>query len=512
MRRFPRVLSALAGLTLAALAMPQSAAAQDEAAECSVNLFAPQNLATVSIELQRAAQYLTDEAATDQQREDAVNILREAGRDLSNERRYRANPVGRAFALGQMYILWMHTSDELRTMSERDLGLSRNADAQVELLPTADSLFDLVEAEGPACAELTYAWRVSRPWNYRVTTAYRLIGEGNLEEAERLLNESMLLDANSPFTYNAFAQIEAQRENIPAMLEQLGKAIELSQQDTSLAETTRQMRVQYASVLQGYAGGLTDTAERNRELRRAAELFLELGLESPNDPNGPAFLSQVLDVGMMMQDTALVSRVLNTLLASPGAFPDLSLLLGAETARMTTRNDDAIALYRGVLAKNPYVRDANYFLAYLLLEKKEAAEALPLTEKLIELDPSNPDNYLMRSIALREVANTETNAQQKRQLTQRADSVGQREATMRHKVTVTVFERRANGATLQGTIENRSQAARTYTLEVQFIDAEGNVLDTQSVTTESVAPNAFAEFTVRSSVEGIGAWKYKPLT
>lgn len=510
MLRFSRIFAVVC--VFAAILAPRAAVAQIADDECSVNLFAPTALAEASIELQRAAQFLTDEAATDAQRQDALNILRDVGGDLSSERRFRANPVGRAFALAQLYMLWMHTDDELRTMSERELGLSRNADAQVTLLTSADSLLDIVEAQGPTCGELTFPWRLSRPWNYRVTTAYSLIGEGKLDEAEAMLNEALVLDTTSPFTYNALAQIEAQRENIPAMLEQLGKAIELAQQDTSLAETARQMRTQYASVLQGYAGGLADTTERNRELVRAAELFLELGLEAPNDPNGPAFLSQVLDVGMMIQNDELVSRVLNTLLASPDAFPDLSLLLGAETARMGDRSDDAITLYRAVLEKNPYVRDANYFLAYLLLEKDAAADVLPLTERLVEIDPSNPDNYLMRSIALREAANSEANAQRKRELTQQADRIGERESSMQHKLTVTVFERRGDGATMMGTIENRGSAAKAFTVAVSFIDREGNVLDTQTVTTESVAPNSLVEFTVQSSAEGIGAWKYAPLT
>jgi tetratricopeptide (TPR) repeat protein len=98
------------------------------------------------------------------------------------------------------------------------------------------------------------------------------------------------------------------------------------------------------------------------------------------------------------------------MVADAGPYNDLTLLLAADMARMFDRNDDAMAMYAGALDKNPNIRDASYFLAFMYYEKKDGARMLPLTSKLVEIDPSNPDNYLLQSEALKLAAQSETDA------------------------------------------------------------------------------------------------------
>jgi tetratricopeptide (TPR) repeat protein len=494
-----RVSALVAAAALAAVA-PRALQAQ---ATCSVDLYTPAQLAQASI--------LINKAAEAPEGEEGAKALRDAGRLLGDARRFAGNPTGHAMARAQLYVLWMHRADTPASMTIQELNMGRDRETRITLMPTVDSLFTIVETALPDCASEIDRWRQSKPWNDRITAAYRLLGAGNVDSAEAMAREAMILDRRSPFLYNALAQIAAARNDMTGMLTQLGKAIELANQDTSLVETTRQMRTQYASVLQGYAAGLTDPAERNRELTRAARLFLELGLESPMGQDGPAFLSQVLDIGMMTQNDSLIDAVLTPLLATPDAFPDISLLLGGETARMRQRPADAMALYRAALAKNPNIRDANYFLAYLLLEANKPAETTGLTDKLIEIDPSNPDNYMMKSIATRQVAQAAATPAERTALTRQADQLTQQESQMTLRLQVTSFERRAEGAVLQGTIENRGRAAKAYTVNVSFLDLQGAVVETVSVTTAEVAPNGTGEFTVTATKPGIVAWKYAPV-
>jgi tetratricopeptide (TPR) repeat protein len=494
-----RVPALVVAAALVAVA-PRALSAQ---ADCPVDLFTPAQLGQASI--------LVNKAAEDPASEEGLKALRDAGRLLTDARRFSGNATGSAMARAQLFVLWMHRADTPAAMTPAELGMGRDRETRITLINTVDSLFTVVETAMPACQAETDRWRQSGPWNARITAAYRNISAGQPDSADFYVREAMILDRRSPFLYNALAQIAAARNDMQGMLGHLGKAIEIASQDTSLAETTRQMRTQYASVLQGYAAGLPDAAERNRELTRAARLFLELGLSAPMAQDGPAFLSQVLDIGMMTSNDTLINDVLTPLLANPDSFPDISLLLGGETARMKTRTADAMALYRAALAKNPNIRDANYFLAYLLLDQNKFADALPLTTKLIELDPSNPDNYMMASIATRQVAQTESNAQQKAALTRQADQLGTQESTMPQRVQVLSFERRAEGAKLDGSIENRGRAAKAFTLEVSFLDATGAVVETVSTTTAEIAPNAVGEFSVTATKPGIVAWKYAPI-
>jgi tetratricopeptide (TPR) repeat protein len=252
----------------------------------------------------------------------------------------------------------------------------------------------------------------------------------------------------------------------------------------------------------------TDVAARNAKLARAARMYLAIGAEDPSSKDGPAYYSAALDIAMLTQDQALIGEILNPMIEDPTPFPDLTLLLGAETSRMMSKSDNAMALYKAALAKNPNIRDANYFLSYMLLEAKKPAETTALLERLVTIDPGNPDNVMMQSMAVRLVAEAERDARKKADLIRQVNALMARESAMPYRVQVTRFERRAEGAVWSGTVENRSNAAKTYTIEVSFLDTEGNVLETQSVTTSSAAANATVTFEVTAVQAGIVAWKY----
>ncbi len=485
-------------VALAATLTPALAAAQ--ASECPVELYQPTQLAQAAVFIQQAA--TATEGAV------AAKALRDAANMLKDERRFASNPTGLTFAKGQIMILWLHQDPAPVEMTQFDMNLGRDRVAKINLLHTADSLLTLVETAQPSCASEIDKWRQSRPWNTRIGAAYRLIGTGNIDSAEVYAKEAYILDRRSPFIYNAFAQIAMKRNQTDEMFRQIEKAIELASRDTALVETARQLKTQYAGTLQETAMAETVPAARNEKLARAARMYLAIGAEDPASKDGPAYYSAALDIAMLIQDQALLGEILNPMIEDPTPFPDLTLLLGAETARLLTKNDNAMALYRAALGKNPNIRDANYFLSYMLLEAKKPAETTALLERLVSIDPGNPDNVMMQTMAVRQVAEGERDARKKAELIRQVNALMARESAMPYRVQIVRFERRAEGAVWSGTVENRSTAAKTYTLEVSFLDAEGNVVETQSVTTSSAAANATVPFEVTAVQAGIVAWKY----
>lgn len=490
---------ALAALAALAAALAP-AALRAQALECPVDLYKPSQLAQSTIFIQQAANNPEGEAG--------AKALRDAARLLQDERRFASNTVGLAFAKAQIFVLWLHQDNPPTEMTIQELNLGRDRNTKVNLLRATDSLLTIVETAHPECAEEIDRWRQSRPWNARIGTVYRLLGENKLDSAEIYLAEAEVLDRRSPFLYNAQAQIAFRRENIPLMLEKLEKAIELASRDTAMAETATQLRTQYASTLQASAMQEQDAAARNEKLGRAARMFLAIGEEDPMGQDGPAFYSAAIDIAMLTQDQELLREILQPMIEDPTPFPDLTLLIAAENSRMMNKPQDAIALYRGALGKNPNIRDANYFLAYLLLEQKKPTEMTPYVDKLLEIDPGNPDNVLMKTMSVREVAEAEKNTQRRQQLIREVEGLMKREAEMPQRVQVTRFERRAEGAVWQGEIENRGRAAKAFTIEVSFLDGEGNTLETLTTTTESAAPGATVNFEVTAKEPGIVAWKY----
>ena len=76
---------------------------------------------------------------------------------------------------------------------------------------------------------------------------------------------------------------------------------------------------------------------------------------------------------------------------------------------------------------------------------------------------------------------------------------------------VTQFARGSARAVLNGEIENRGTAPKSFNLSLEFLDREGKVVATQEVPVEGVAPQSSKPFTVTVPQGGIVAFRYKPL-
>ncbi len=480
-----------------------SPAVAQDAAECTVDTYQPAQLAQAGITIGRAASAATAD--------DARKALRDAMKFLKDEdETTEVNPVGTGFLKAQIYVLWLHQDSVSDVMTNEALNAPGPKSGTVDLVVASDSLLDAVEAQGPACAELTAQWRQSKPWTDRLNKAYQFLGAGMVDSADYYVRRAALLSDKSPFVHNALAQIADNRGDKEGLLSHLKMAIEQAEGDTSMTQTRRQMRFQYAMNLQAVAMS-GDAANRDARLDEAATLFGELLHEAPASPEAAYAFSAASEIIAMQQDTTAGRELLSAMAAEPSKYTDLTLLLAADMARLLNRNDDAMTFYAAALAQNPNIRDANYFLAFMQYEKKDAAKMLPLTTKLLEIDPSNPENYILHSEALKLAAETETDPAKKKALMAQSAEAAKQEASMPHKLLVTQFERRDEGALLRGAVENRSKTAKAYTVTMDFLDASGAVV--QSVTAEvpPVEPNAMGEFTLEATAPGIVAYKYAPI-
>ncbi|MGA1310204.1 MAG: hypothetical protein ACO31W_09430 [Gemmatimonadaceae bacterium] len=474
--------------------------------ECPVETLTPAALTTATLSVNRAVQ--ADSAS-------APKALRDAMKALSDEKKFASNLVGAGFLKAQIYVLWMHQGGTGETMTLEQLGASfpRGQGGQtVDLARAADSLLAAVEAAGPACADLTLQWRQSKPWTERINKAYTAFGAGNIDSASYWTERASLLYATSPFVYNIKAQLASARGDTPTMLAQLRLAVAAAAKDTSLAETEKQLRFQLASTAQTYAmtGGAAQKAELNAE---ALEIFQGLLEKYPGTMDGTYAFSAGSEIIQLQADSAALRTFLAPLVTNPAQYTDLTLLLGAETARASQRSADAIALYEGALAKNANIRDANYFLAYLYYEAKAPEKMLPLTDRLIAIDPSNGDNYLMKAYAYSLMVAAEKDPKKKAEYQKLQDSLSAEEAKLAaaHKMQVTRFERKAQGAALGGSVENLAKMARSFTVAVEFMDTTGRVLETMTAQVPETAPGARGEFLLEPTTAGIVAFRYQPL-
>lgn len=496
--RLSRALSLLC-LPLALAARP--ALAQD-AAECPVDVYQPSQLTQAGLTIQKAA------ASTNPA--DAAKNLRDAMRYLQDEKRLAGNPIGAGFLKAQIYVLWMHQEGVGDQMTNEALNTKGPKTESVDLVASTDSLLKVVEAMGPSCLPETIEWRKAKPWIERINKAYSFLTAGELDSATFYVNRAALLFPSSPFVHNAFAQLADKRGDKPTMLAKLRLAIAAAKQDTSLAETQRQMEFQLATNLQQWAnlGGAAEKGALNKE---ALELFTTLLRTYPAGDDAAYALSAAGEIISLAQDSAAARELLAPMVADAKPYSDLTLLLGADVARVFSRNSDAMALYAGALEKNPNTRDASYFLSFMYYEAKMAAPMMALTEKLLQIDPSNPDNYLMRAYAIKLTADEEKDATKKAALMKQMTEFTTREATMTHKLLISRFERRANGGLLTGTVENRGKADKAFTVKMDFLDLAGNVVETMTAEVPAVKPTATGTFEMLATKPGIVAYRYEAL-
>ncbi|MCC7001500.1 MAG: tetratricopeptide repeat protein [Gemmatimonadaceae bacterium] len=496
-----RLLRAVPALALVLAAAP---AAAQGAVECPVDVYTPTQLAQAGVFVGRAVQ--AGESP------EAQKSLRDAMKFHQDDKKLAANPVGAAYQRAQIYILWMHQEGIGETMTVEQLNLKGAKGQTINILEAAAAALKDVDALSPACAAETAQWRGSKPFIDRINKAYTFLGADAVDSAAYYAERSALLNPTSTFVLNAQAQVAFKRGDVPKMLGHLREAIAEAAKDTSLADTKKQMQFQLAQTAKDYAmtGGAADKAALTKE---SLAMFTELLREHAATTEGSYAFSASAEMIAASQDSAAAKELLAPMVADASPYHDLTLQLAADVARMFGRNDDAMAMYRGALAKNPNIRDANYFLAYMYYEAKQPDKMMPLTDKLMEIDPSNGDNFLMRAYAYSLMAGAEKDAKKKAELLKIQDEFAGKEAALatQHKLTVSRFERKAEGGVLAGQIENFTKAAKSYSLTMHFLDASGAVLE--SVTTEVAGVKAGdrGTFEIKATKPGIVAYKYDAL-
>ncbi|MFN0098315.1 MAG: hypothetical protein ACKVS7_06550 [Gemmatimonadaceae bacterium] len=496
-----RLFRAVPALALALAAAPVAA---QQAAECPVDVYTPNQLAQAGLMINRAVQ--AGESP------DAQKSLRDAMKFLQDEKKLAANPVGAAYQRAQIYILWMHQDGIGEQMTVEQLNAKGTKGQTINIFEAAVAALKDVDALSPACAAETAQWRGSKPFIDRINKAYTFLGADALDSASYYAERSAMLNPNSAFVLNAQAQVAFKRGDVPKMLGHLRAAITEASKDTSLAETKKQMQFQLAQTAKDYAmtGGAADKAALTKE---SLAMFTELLREFAATTEGSYAFSAASEMIAAAQDTAAAKALLAPMVADASPYHDLTLQLAADVARMFGRTDDAMAMYRGALAKNPNIRDANYFLAYMYYEAKQPDKMMPLTEKLMEVDPSNGDNFLMRAYAYSLMSGVEKDAKKKAELLKMQDEFAGKEAMLaaQHKLTVSRFERKAEGGTLAGQIENFTKSAKTYALTMHFLDASGAVVESVSTEVAAVKAGDRGTFEIKATKAGIVAYKYDAL-
>lgn len=421
------------------------------------------------------------------------------------------NPTARNYLRGEAYILFLMRPNTPSVVPRSALGLTTNPTGTIDLYVAADSVFSIVEKASPECATTITQWRQQKPWLNALNGAISALNAGQLDSAETLAKRSLVLDRHAPYAYSVLGSIAQSRKNLPAASDYWKRALAAAGTDTVYADV--RMKTMYEIASAGSDAAETQTGAAKRAAAKAA---IKPWQDYIAVANNDLLLADAIDQAGRMYvaagDSATVPTVYAPMLANPAKYGEISLVHAGVVATRNGHQADAIKLFDAALTQNPYSRDAINNLAATYIQNSEFPKAFPLIDRLIALDPSNPDNPLLYAFAYQGLYKGTKDKKLQKIYTDSLVFFNAKSEDAPVKVVVTEFTRRPDQTLLGGTIENRGTTSKTYTMNVELLDKAGTVISTETATVGPVAPKKSGTFKITSAKGGAYGYRYKPVT
>lgn len=420
------------------------------------------------------------------------------------------NPTARNYLRGEAYILYLMQPNTPAVVPRSALGLTTNPTGTIDLYAAADSAFSMVEKASPECVTTISQWRQQKPWLNALNGAINALNAGQLDSAEVLAKRSLVLDRRAPYAYSVLGSVAESRKNWSAANDYWKQALEAAGTDTTYADVRIKTMYEIASAASDRAEAATGAARR-----AAARDAIKPWQDYLTVANNDLLLADAIDNAARMYvdagDSASVATVYAPILANPSKYGEIALVHAGVVATRNGHEADASKLFDAALAQNPYSRDAVNNLAATYIQNGQFPKAFPLIDRLITLDPSNPDNQLLYAFAYQGLYKGTKDKKLQKIYTDSLVYFNSKSENAPVKLMVSEFTRRPDQTTLSGTIENRGTTAKTYNLSVDLLDKSGAVITTETATVGPVAPKATAKFKITSAKGGVYGYRYKPL-
>ena len=421
------------------------------------------------------------------------------------------NPTARNFLRGQAYIIYLMQPNAQPVVQRGTLGMTTNPTATVDLYAAADSAFSIVEKASPECATVTSQWRQQKPWLNALNGAINALNAGQLDSAEMLAKRSLVLDRHAPYAYSVLGSVAQQRKNSAAAMDYWKQALTAAGTDTIYADVRTKTLYEIASAGSDRADAATGAAKR-----AAAKEAIKPWQDYMAVANNDLLLADAIDNESRMYvdagDSVSVSSVYAPMIANPSKYGEISLVHAGVVATRNGHQADALKLFDAALAQNPYSRDAINNLAATYIQNNQFPKAFPLIDKLVSIDPSNPDNQLLYAFAYQGLYKGTKDKKLQKIYTDSLVYFNNKSENMPVKLSVTEFTRRPDQTMLAGTIENRGTTPKTYSVSFEILDKSGTVISTETASVGPVAPKKSGTFRITSAKGGAYGYRYKPVT
>jgi tetratricopeptide (TPR) repeat protein len=463
----------------------------------------------------KATLFLQQAATSVQAKQDATKPLKLAIGALttpSKDSKEVADSVGRAYYLGQAYILMLQQPGVAMSGPRAGYGITTEPTANIDLLAAADSAFTMVEKAQPACAAEISQWREQKPWLESVNAAIAAVNAEHFDSAEVFARRALTIDRRAPYAYTVLASVATNKKDYPTAVSMMRKAIEAASADTIYNDARQNAMYDLANTLftQYDAASGAEKATIGKQAIEAWEAYIPVGTQDARVARAQSVAAQI---ALALKDTAQYSRIYAPVLASPAKYGDQALLNAGVIATQAGRVQDAVTLFSAVVDRNPYQRDALKNLAASYIGSNQPAKVAPIVDKLLALDPNNASNWLLYAYGYSGLLKTTKDAKLTKAYTDSLVKYNTKSEKLTPNVEVREFSLDAvdKTATLAVTIENRGTTSKSYTMLVEFLDKTGAAVGTQSVNVGPVAPKATAPFKATVKAENVVGYRYKPI-
>jgi tetratricopeptide (TPR) repeat protein len=403
-----------------------------------------------------------------------------------------------------------------------DVGFTTDPDVTIDLLATADSLLDAVEANAPGCKDETENWRRG-PYSTIVNDAVNAYNAQQVDSAEVLVRRSLMIYDNYPvayFGYNILGNIQQSKDDMPGAIASFKKVAELMKGDTSVVND-RKTTVILVAQLMIDQGEKAEGEAKTKAMNDVVAYLQEYLKEFPGDMKAQ---SAIATAQLKSGDIAAARRLFDEMLSNPDKYTDLNLLEAGVGAARASQNGLAAQLFEAGLKKNPYSRDGLFNLATVYTDSALGKmEMMPeVLKRLQAVDPENPDNAQLAALYWQAKARGLRAAAEGKDLPHPA-AVAFKDANdsllvyytkfqeAKAKVTFNLFSHDEGRHILAGSVENRSDEEKSYTLKFEFLDVTGKVLESRDVAVEGVKGKGSKSFRIElTDKPGVVAFRYAP--
>ncbi|MEP6905234.1 MAG: hypothetical protein ABI875_04075, partial [Gemmatimonadales bacterium] len=262
-----------------AFAQSPAAAAAPAAPTCEIDNGKPQAIARATFSMARAQSAIKTGNPTKDLR-DVVALVSPAPVE-------KDNPVGRAYLLGQAYILLLDQPTITPITNRSSVGLTTDPTGTIDLFLAADSAWRKVEATSPGCSALGQQWRQQKTWLAVTNGAINALNANKLDSAEYFARRALILDHSSPYAYSVLASVAKAKKDYPTASDYWKKTLAAIGTDTAFNDV-RDRTLYDAAYATADRVEKAPAAEKKALAREAINSWNELLAHSSDDMQNTA--------------------------------------------------------------------------------------------------------------------------------------------------------------------------------------------------------------------------------